>query len=77
MILNWSNLFSEGLNIFHVFTFEQEGAAIFDARQLNNNVFTITDGELMEGGSPVRIMLKPPSYEEAVTALGEYTWVQG
>ena len=49
----------------------QEGTAIFDARQLNNDVFTISDGELIEGGSPVRIMLKPPSYEEAVTALGE------
>ena len=45
--------------------------AIFDARQLSNDVFTITNGQLRPSDTPVRIMLKPPSYDEAVTALGK------
>ena len=53
------------------FVFRQEGVAIFDARQLSNDVFTITSGQLQPTETPVRIILKPPSYDEATIALGE------
>ncbi len=46
--------------------------AIFDARQLNHDLFTVTDGQLRPTASPVRIVLKPPTYDEALHELGEH-----
>ncbi len=45
---------------------------MFDARSRSHNsdLFTISGGDTSERGN-VRIMMKPPSYDEALSSSGE------